>query len=449
LNRATTLRETYQVMDPRPLLSGDPFFVDLSAARASLTSADLRRMIENCGEGQYCAIALSGHRGSGKSTELHRLKESLSTSCFTLYLDVGEFLDPRDVDYTDLFLLLCQQLVKGLAEEDIELNSRLIHDVEEWFKSVTEEKQQSVEVSAGVGAEAQAGVQSPFLKLLGRLTASIKAGSSTKKTIRQELDRNISVLLAYANTLLTSASDALRKKRKPSVVLVIVDRLDLLPPDKSETLFFTHGSQLQGLNCHAVYTVPIETYYHHQGIGHVFANHLLLPNVKLRAAKDSQEAHTPGVEGLLEVLRRRMDTSALIRPATVAEEAVLLSGGSVRQLMNLIRAAVLRAQERNIEYLDREAIQDGALAQRHDFERSLVPSDYPLLAQTAASHAIVKDEAYMQLLGNTAVMEYNGNDVWYDVNPLIRPIDAFKTAAAKDRQKASAASRGRRNKRPR
>jgi hypothetical protein len=71
---AETLREAYQAADPRPLPSGDPYFVDLTRARDSRATDDLKLMITNCAEDHFSATVFSGHRGSGKSTELRRLQ---------------------------------------------------------------------------------------------------------------------------------------------------------------------------------------------------------------------------------------------------------------------------------------------------------------------------------------------------------------------------------------
>lgn len=429
---AKTLREAYQATDPRPLPSGDPYFVDLSKARDSRATEHLRRMIENCDRGRYSAIAFSGHRGSGKSTELRQLQTALGTSCFILYLDVNEFLDTADVDYTDLFLLLSRRLLDELRDQQIVLSQHLLNAVEGWFKSVTKETEESLMLSAGVSAEASAGVEIPFIaKLLAKLTADVKAGSSRKETTREELDRYFSGLLANTNTLLAAASEALHKAGKPDQVLIVVDNLDRLPPDKSERLFFSHGSQLQDLQCHAVYTVSIDTYYSHRGIGHVFSNHLLLPNVKLRLGKTRPEPNPDAIRGLSEVISHRVDVTGLLNPATLTEDPVRWSGGSVRQLVRLLREAVLSAQSRGLAALDRQAMADAVRTLQHDFERSLGPEDYKLLALTSSHKSIEKSEAYMQLLSNTAVMEYNGGEVWYDVNPLIEPIDAFQAAKAK------------------
>ncbi|MGA7891982.1 MAG: hypothetical protein WCA49_02055, partial [Candidatus Sulfotelmatobacter sp.] len=130
---AETLLEAYQAADPRPLASGDPYFVDLTVARASKATEHLKRMITNCAEGRFSATAFSGHRGSGKSTELRRLEKELSASHYTLYLDVNDFLDAADVDYTDLFLLVSRTLLDKLREHGVSVDAGLLKLVEQWF----------------------------------------------------------------------------------------------------------------------------------------------------------------------------------------------------------------------------------------------------------------------------------------------------------------------------
>ena len=68
------------------------------------------------------------------------------------------------------------------------------------------------------------------------------------------------------------------------------------------------------------------------------------------------------------------------------------------------------------------------LALQQEYQRLLAPEDYALLAHTANTKTIEKTAAYMQLLGNASILEYNGADIWHDVNPVIEPIDAFQAA---------------------
>ncbi len=432
---ATTLREAFQATNPQQsLASGDPYYVDLTQARNSRATDYMKQMIENCGEGQYSPVALSGHRGSGKSTELRQLEQALGSCCFMLYLDIIDFLDPQDVDYTDLFLLVCRQLLESLHGSKVSLSENLLHEVEKWFVDVTKETEKSVELSGGVGVEAKAGAEIPFLaRLLGVITASIKAGSKRKETTREELDRYFSGLSGNTNVLLTEASRALRDAGKPHQLLVVFDNLDRLPPKKSEELFFSHGSQLQEMACHAVYTVSIDTYYSRRHLANVFPNRQIIPNVKLRASKSSSEPNRPGIDALLQVIQKRLSVEVLPQPSALAEEFVRRSGGSIRQLIRLLREAVQSAQARGLATLDSEALEDAARSIQQDYERMLEPSDYKLLARTYATKSIEKDDAHMQLLSNLAILEYNGKELWHDVNPLIEPIDAFKSAIKRNR----------------
>jgi hypothetical protein len=434
---ATTLREAFQATNPQQSLgSGDPYYVDLMQARNSRATVYMKQTIENCAEGQYSPIVLSGHRGSGKSTELRQLEQALGSSCFMLYLDVTDFLDPQDIDYTDLFLLVCRQILESLHEKKVSLSESLLRDVEKWFMDVTKETEESVKLSAGVITGATAGVEIPFIaRLFAKLTADAKAGSSRTTSTRQELDRQFSGLSSSTNVLLTAASQALRDANKPYQLLIVFDNLDRLPPKKSEELFFGHGSQLQEMACHAVYTVSIDTYYSRRHLASIFPNHQIIPNVKLRASKSSSEPNRPGIDALLQVIQKRLSVRVLPQPSTLAEEFVRRSGGSIRQLIRLLREAVQSAQARGLAIIDNEALEDGARFIQQDYERMLEPSDYKLLAHTHGTKSIEKDVATMQLLSNLAILEYNGKELWHDVNPVIEPIDAFKYAIKRSRPK--------------
>jgi hypothetical protein len=441
--QAQTLREVFQVCDPaQPLPSGNPFFVELSVARSSRATENLRERIESSiGAGQFASIVFSGHRGSGKSTELHQLEQLLSKTCFSLHLDVNDFLDPADVDYTDLFLLISRRLLDALAENGIALSKRLLQAVENWFATVTKETEETIKLSAGVAVDAKAGLEIPFIsRLLAKLTADIKAGSSKKLTTRQELDQYFSGLLSNTNLLLTAAADALKQGGQPFQILIVFDQLDRLPPEKSEKLFFSHGSQLQGLQCHALYTVSIDTFYSRHGIANIFHQREFLPNVKLRFGRLDHSRNEPGIRALVQVIGKRINRERLLSPPSLDVDFVLLSGGSVRQLIRLLRDAALSARTRGLSAIDPEALEDAARGIQQDFERTLEPDHYPLLAKTAKFTEIEKDEPHMLLLRNMAILEYDGKDLWYDVNPLIGPIDAFKTAAKKPKERARAAS---------
>jgi hypothetical protein len=297
---------------------------------------------------------------------------------------------------------------------------------------VTRETEKSVELSGGITAEAKAGAEIPFLaRLLAGITANIRAGSKRKETTREQLDRYFSGLLSNTNVLLAEASRALQDAGMPHQILVVFDNLDRLPPQKGEELFFAHGSQLQEMACHAVYTVSIDCYYSRRHLANVFPNRQIIANVKLQVSKASAEPNRPGIDALLQVIQKRLTSQILPQPSPLAELFVQRSGGSIRQLIRLLREAVQSAQARSLSSLDAEALADATLSIQQDYERMLEPSDYQLLARTYATKTIEKDDPTMQLLSNLAILEYNGREVWHDINPLIEPIDAFQAVVKK------------------
>jgi hypothetical protein len=378
-------------------------------------------------------------------TESHILRQSVPR--FAIYGEVSAdtyqvatvwiaSAETQDIDYTDLFLLVCRQILECLHEKKVSLSQSLLRDVEKWFMDVTKETEESVKLWAGVSTEVKAGAEIPFIaRLFAKLTADAKAGSSRTTTTRQELDRQFGGLSSSTNVLLTEAARALRDAGKPHQLLVVFDNLDRLPPLKSEELFFTHGSQLQEMACHAIYTVSIDTYYSRRHLANVFPNRQIIPNVKMRASKSSSEPNRPGNDALLQVIQKRLSVKVLPQPSALAEEFVRRSGGSIRQLIRLLREAVQSAQARGLAAVDSESLEDAARSIQQDYERMLEPSDYQLLAHTHATKSIEKDDATMQLLSNLAIPEYNGKELWHDINPLIEPIDAFQSAIKRSRPK--------------
>jgi hypothetical protein len=119
------------------------------------------------------------------------------------------------------------------------------------------------------------------------------------------------------------------------------------------------------------------------------------------------------------------------------------SGGSIRDLLRLLGNASLEARADNKDRIDQDSAQKAVKEMRLDLERLLIPAQlyYPLLAKLHQSKRDWFDVAaadskkleefrtiFQNLLFNGTVLEYNGEESWYDVHPVIREIKAFKDA---------------------
>ena len=100
--------------------------------------------------------------------------------------------------------------------------------VEDWFKVVTTEDEQSVAISLDVEASASLGSEVPFFaKLLFKLKGVFKNSSSQKTTIRETLKKEFTRMKGDINLLLGDGLKKLRKKfPNYKGFLVIVDNLD-------------------------------------------------------------------------------------------------------------------------------------------------------------------------------------------------------------------------------
>ena len=86
--------------DPEePLGPDDPRWYDFDRVRGTRLHARIARRLRGAeSEKKYSHIALAGHRGCGKSTELNRIKaEVLSEGYLPLYALVNELADPNEV----------------------------------------------------------------------------------------------------------------------------------------------------------------------------------------------------------------------------------------------------------------------------------------------------------------------------------------------------------------
>ncbi|WP_373536668.1 hypothetical protein [Microcoleus sp.] len=196
-NRAKTLKEAYRACDVKPLTGEDiaRYYVDLSAVRNTVAIDDVSTDLDLQEPGEFNTILFTGHRGCGKSTELKRIQSRWENEYRVIYIEFDQELDVLDAEYTDLYLLVINKVADDLTELGLNFDQKLLHSFELWFKEVTKETEESVQLSASIETEASAGVEIPFIsKLTAKLIGQIKGSSQQKQVIRETLQRNLSRL---------------------------------------------------------------------------------------------------------------------------------------------------------------------------------------------------------------------------------------------------------------
>ena len=92
--KAQNLKEAYKVFDPTPLEETiEPFYIQRGGSLINLFSTFDQAPIK---------VLFSGHRGSGKTTELNYTERILAAKYTVLNLKVGKYLDFKDFNSSDI-----------------------------------------------------------------------------------------------------------------------------------------------------------------------------------------------------------------------------------------------------------------------------------------------------------------------------------------------------------
>lgn len=415
---AKNLDDLWVNCDPKvPLPAKDERYVDLSEARGVESLVDLiARSIRRSTQGSYHQILLTGHRGSGKSTELLRLKQKLEKNgVFTIYLDAEEQLDINDINYLDVLLCIAKEIYHQLDEKNISLNEGLLNDLILWFADRVIEDKESTDYQAAISAKAEAKVPAFFVTLFARLTGDIKAGSSRRETTRLVLEKEKSVFIQKLNDLIGDAKTSVTKAGHKDLVL-IVDGLEKMPyrllADSQSThahLFVHNSEQLKAPNCHIIYTVPISLIYSDNQLDH-FGMTEVIPMVKL---------NDKGISDLKEVIAKRADISLLFQDPNAVEELIKISGGVMRDLIHLLRECS-NTDEAKIRDED---INRAKKKLTFTYERLVKNNEIEALHFVDKEKRVTGEKEYARLLNQRLVLEYYNGKRWADIHPAVRRIE--------------------------
>ena len=249
------LDEMYNNFAPTPLQPGDPRYVDCRAVRGDEDVVqDLGRTMRRSQAFTYQLY--SGHRGSGKTTELLRLQKDLEDRGHKVVYFAAdeEDLSVQDAQYTDILLACTRHLLQDLKNADSKPILSWLQDRSQKLKEVMLTEITTDELTLEVG-----------LQEFAKLTAAVRMEPGQRQKIRDLVEPHTETLIEALNALIKDGTKNLPENTK---LLVIADNLDRIVPifrdngrSNHEEIFLDRNEQLKALNCHIVYTVPISFIY--------------------------------------------------------------------------------------------------------------------------------------------------------------------------------------------
>lgn len=225
------------------LEKGSNYYIDLAAARGENVVKRMRRAIA-LSPNKPTYQLFSGQIGSGKSTELLRLKLELEQQGFAvIYCAVDQYLQIDDFGLAELGLVILKLILQQLESKGDSISlaylPNAIAEVEKWMRIIP-----SINISTSG-------------QRLQRILQTLQDNEQSRRQLHHHLETGLTNLLIVAIEEVTAmAVDRVKQTGKKGLV-ILVDNLDRLSLEQADLVFGRGGKYLRQFQCHTIYTLPL------------------------------------------------------------------------------------------------------------------------------------------------------------------------------------------------
>jgi len=407
------------------------YYIDFSTVRGGKIIEALEQTITHSLDHPTCQL-FTGHIGSGKSTELLRLKAELEQQEFyVVYFESTQDLDMEDVDITDILLAIARQVSQSLEAIQIKLK---LNNLASLFNAAKEFLQMPLDITT----------EAELSENIAKITAQTKDSPKIRNKLRQYLEpRTQTILEAINKELFEPATEELKRQGKKGLV-VIIDNLDrmsfrLMPSGRSQKdyIFVDRGQELRQLKCHMIYTIPLDLIFKEfekltNGLGGGKTPKVLpMVPVQLRNGSDNQYA--------LELLRqlvlarafpdvdpeqRKQLVTLVFRQQETLDTLCRVSGGHIRNLLGLISRCL---QQEDLP-LSPNCLEIAIREYSNNLSLSLTDEERNLLQQVREQQTVGAESKYQDLVRSLFIFEYHDQQgSWFSINPLLMEEKRIKS----------------------
>lgn len=415
----------YEGFNPAlPLDPNDPVYVDWQPI---VGGDDVKRQLENSiwlSKNAFTHRLFTGLRGGGKTTELRRVADSLRTRpsgqrFFVSFLDADDTLDLDDVDPTDLVLAIVRQLVTDLRAAGILLSAG--NKLKAFWQSAAESLRTLGDTGVDIKASDPWGIV--------ELSTTLKRQPSIRRDVRKLLEGRMATLYDAINDELLAAVRKKLAEQGIVGVVVIVDQLDRMSPegDRHRRVFLEGRGKLKALNCHVVYTAPIEYAFSRASptLEQEYGELLGLPLLPVSA--DDADVRARALSCMSAVANERITRcgtteAELFESPAVLHDVICLSGGHLRSLFLLMRTAIETSHLTAPLRADHVSHVVGRLAAKYLDPLEQPEREVARLVHDTRAKPVGDDqlERFYGLLRDQFIFSYAvGERRWYDWNPLL------------------------------
>ncbi|MBP0021435.1 MAG: DUF4168 domain-containing protein [Cyanobacteria bacterium SBLK] len=333
-----------------------------------------------------------------------------------------EDLEMGDIDVADILLAIAHHISESLESLRVSLENP------QELNKLLQEAAQLLQVEIERPGET--------FPNLGKITAKAQNNPELHSKLREYLRLHTASLLhAIDRELLEPAKTQLKKLGKVGLVVIVdgLDRVENRPTTwgrpQHEYLFIDRGAQLNSLNCHVIYTIPLALTFSHERdrlTRHFTTKPHVLTMIPVRDRAGRECAEGMAILRQIVLVRAFPEKSPEERlqhipdifdtPETL-DRLCQVSGGHVRGLLRILNDWIRKQRQLP---LTRDILEEVINKQCDRMSRAIDDREWELLRQVRERKQLGKNPDNDVLIRSTFVYEYrNEEESWFDINPLL------------------------------
>lgn len=357
----------------------------------------------------YLKIIFSGHRGSGKTTELKRFQNYINfhNRYFSVLVELEKEFDGSTFKPEYFYIAIISKLAAKIQEEKLNFKSSDLDDIAKKWTS-NNETIDEIQNIAEIEVSSEANIGMDFFGMLGvknRLRSLFSGQTKSAEIIRQDIRKDPLGLVNRFNKVLIDLRKTLDNKQIGKDVLFIVDGFEKLglSSDSYEDIFFRNAHIIKSIESIMIITTPINVWYDvTKSINNNFPKDYILPMVDL--------SNSNANNAFKQIITKRIDFNLFFENEEALDLIVEYSGGSPRQALEIVNSAIstnlgkpIKKEDVEVELYELGRKRYEKLTSKH-------------IQKLNSKKFDDSDEITIDLLFGLDILKYNGKK---KINPLL------------------------------
>lgn len=354
----------------------------------------------------YAKIVFSGHRGSGKSTELRRFHKTVNQpqAYASIHIEIEKETEIAGFQPEDIYLLMITKLIERLSNLNLNPNSAALDEIlKDWMTDEELCKEVASTYKIQVGAEAGVGGFFGILRLKALFKSVFSHQSKAAQILRQKIRKNPLELITRFNTAMQDIREEISHVNQGKDLLFILDGTEKIAYQTYQTIFLDNAHLIRSVQAHILFAIPINAHFDIRSNPATSFTSYSLPMVPI-------DEHSKPI--LKSIIANRVDTDRFFE-AKALDLCIEKSGGCPRQLLRIVNQAITETQGAKVTHQNAQQTCERLGRGMWDL---LTSEHVSRLRKREFGQA---DAPMLELLFSLVVLKYNGVR---EINPLIQEL---------------------------